>query len=370
VKQISSYILKLKYIKLKLSDRRQNIDQMKHYVLEKISHGQDVAYLTLSPSSSADRIKFQPGQYAAVGFMTRRGKRSLLKSFSIVNSPANSNLLSFGVKVEGKFTRALAELEPGNEMFIEGPFGEFQINERHDKRVVMLAGGIGITPFMSMIRSANETHSRLPITLLYSYRSGHHIPFNKELQDIASTNKNIEVYTFVTGQTPYPEAPLLLSGKISKRHIEQVTSGQYFGSTYFLCGPKGFMKAVQNMLVERGVNEDRIITESFTQISKVLTPGGYSLPRLTYTSVATVFMLGLITITALDVDHYVELNNQATARSVSTNTSSPQSTSTSNSSSNTNTNSTSSNSDTSSASSQSQSNTPAATYYQPVSSVS
>jgi len=177
-----------------------------------------------------------------------------------------------------------------------------------------LAGGIGVTPFMSMIRTACYMNSKLPITLLHSYRSGHNIPFHDELQGLAEQNPLFKVYTFVTDRATAPESPRLLSGKMSRQHINSVTSGGYVGSTYFVCGPKGFMDSVIAMLKACGVSEDQIVTESFTQSSKVMTKQGYSIQKLTYSLASAVLLLGVGSIAYLDLSRYVPRYTQAASK--------------------------------------------------------
>lgn len=339
---------------------------MKHYLLKQLQQDSGILYVTLEPRQQRDHLHFYPGQYAAIGFSTPNGRRSPMRCFSITSSPQQPGTLQFAIRVIGRFTRTLSELPLGTEIFVQGPFGEFVIDKRYDRNVVLLAGGIGITPFMSMIRTLSITNDPLPVTLLYSYRSHHHIPFHGELREHQQHNPHLRVATFVTDTAAPPNLPHLLSGKMNEQHIKQVVGGEYAQSTYFLCGPSGFMDSTARMLRAHGVEEERILTESFTQSSGIIATNGLSVQKMTYAFATAVLLVGIIGISYLDLSRYVPRVQAATTtgQSVSKHASS----STSSNSSNTNSSSTAS-SDTSSTSNQSNTST-TQSYQPPVTSVS
>jgi len=303
------------------------LKRVKHYRLKNIRHDTDVLYITLEPKRSRDRLRFYPGQYATLGFKGDSGRLSPMRCFSIVSAPEKPDELQFAMRLGGRFTRSLSELRVGTDMFVQGPFGDFMIDPQYDRNVVLLAGGIGITPFVSMIRSASLTNTSPPITLLHSYRSGHHIPFYEELQQLEARNTRFQVATFVTSKSMAPETPRMFSGKINEHYIQQVVDGKFAGSTYFVCGPQGFMDSVITMLKDHGVSDDRIITESFTQSSKLTTKQGYSIQKLTYTFASLILIAGIGSIAFLDLSRYVPRYTRAAATVQSTQ-SSPASTAT------------------------------------------
>lgn len=347
---------------------------MKNYVLQDIQKDNGILYLTLAPKKQGANIRFEPGQYATIGFRGPNGRLSPMRCFSITSSSDSGNL-QFATRLGGDFTHALADLTAGDEMYVQGPFGEFIINPTYDRNVVLIAGGIGITPFMSMIRSATKAQSSLPITLLYSCRSGQGIPFHDELREMEKRNPKLRVVVFVTDQTNVPEIPRMLSGRMTENHIGQVVGGSYTGSTYFVCGPKGFTESTESMLLAKGVRDDRIVTESFTQASKV-TLGGYNLRKATYAFASALLVAGIFSIAFLDLSRYLPRhtvsanaaqssqtvnNNSSTAGTPSAQTNQPTDSTTVTPSSNSTNNSTSNNSSTNSRSSN---------YQQPVTSVS
>jgi ferredoxin-NADP reductase len=298
---------------------------MKQYRLKNITRTHDILYVTLEPRRTSDRLQFYPGQYATIGFKTVHGRRSPMRCFSIASSPVSPDELQFAMRLGGLFTQSIAKLSVGTDFFVQGPFGEFVIDDEYDRRVVLLAGGIGVTPFMSMIRTACRTGSNIPITLLYSYRSGHSIPFLDELQELASNNSHLKIAVFVTDRATVPNTPRILSGKISEDHIDEVTNGQYLGSSYFICGPKGFMANATGMLKAHNVPEAQIMTESFTQTSKIVSRSGYSFQTLTYAFASIVLIIGIGSIAYLDLNRYVQASDKVKTTSTSQITSSSDS---------------------------------------------
>ncbi len=266
------------------------------YIVESTSIESDVLILTLKPRSNHDHFPFAPGQYASIGFK-RGGRPTPVRCFSIVSSP-NETKLQFGLRVHGYFTRAASRLKPGDEVKVSGPFGDFTLSQ-DDRQVVLFAGGIGITPFMSMMRYATEARLPINITLIYSNRSMPNAPFAEEILALAVANPRLRVYFFNTGggmATCSEPSVKCINTSVSKAHLERLAAGAYAGSTYFICGAKGFMKSMQKGLMQGGVDKSYIITESFASTSKGSGVGGFSIQTLTYglSTAALLVMTGFI----------------------------------------------------------------------------
>lgn len=332
------------------------------YFVESTSINFGVLLLTLRAKNPNDRFPFAPGQYVSIGFK-RGGRPTPVRCFSIVSSP-NETKLQFGMRIHGHFTRAAARLQPGDKVKVNGPFGDFTFSQ-DDRQIVMLAGGIGITPFISMVRYATEARLPMNITLLYTSRSAN-TPFANELLELADKNPRLRIYFFNTSEGRTPASTQLakfINGSITQAHLERLTTGAYAGSSYFICGPKGFMKGMQKGLERSGVDASYIITESFASASVHGMLGGFGIQPLTYglSTAALIAMTGFIMFLGLS-------RTSATPRTATT-----QNSTTSNAASSS---STTSNSPTTTAPSTSEpsntdnSSSNTVTYQQPVSSVS
>ncbi len=268
----------------------------------------DTLLLSLQPKHEGDTFDFWPGQYAAIGYK-HHGRPSKVRCFSMVNSPNNSDELQFAMRVQGDFTHALAKLSVGDTVFVHGPFGDFVIDERYDRNVVLLAAGIGITPFMSMIRHATETKSTTPITLLYSCRSQDAIPFYEELLELAQQNPRVQVIFFITnGKIDKLNGVRAIPERVNETHLQKLTGGRYNQFTYFLCGPRTFLNGTKAVLTGNGTEAGRVITEEFTpsaqeNVLSILPKS--SISRWTYSLAGASLALGAAFIMFLDLSRAV-----------------------------------------------------------------
>jgi len=170
----------------------------KYIVKDKARAGRNVLLLSLQPEQSHDAITYNAGQYVSIGFK-RGGRRTPMRSFSVVSSPKDTSTLQVAMRVQGNFTGVASQVEVGDAAYVQGPFGNFIINPDYDENIIMMAGGIGITPFISMLRYATEASLPVNITLLYSCRSQDDIPFYDELLQLQRRNPNLRILFFVTG---------------------------------------------------------------------------------------------------------------------------------------------------------------------------
>jgi len=293
----------------------------------------DTLLLTLQPQRIKDALKFYPGQYAAIGF--RQGWRPTpMRCFSIVSSPNKPDELQFAMRVHGSFTQMAKELEVGAEVFLQGPFGNFVLDPKYDHSAVLLAGGIGITPFMSMLRYAAETNLDLPITLLYSCKSASDIPFFEELQKLEKHNPHFQVRYFITdGSAEHVETDHAINGRINESRLNRIAAGRHNAFTYFICGPKSFISSLETILLDNGTAPEHIITEAFTPASKQSSLNimpQLSVSKLTYALTSLALVVGAGTVMTLDLANFAPkvAKAQTATTSATTTTSLPNTSST------------------------------------------
>ncbi len=259
----------------------------------------DVLELALLPKTPRDRLWYYPGQYAAIGFK-RHSRPSPMRCFSITSSP-NTEELKFSLRVQGDYTTALAELQPDDHVFVRGPYGSFVVDETIDKSVIMLAGGIGVTPFMSMIRHMTKIGSTTPLTLLYSNSSQSNVPFYDEIIELEQLNPRFRAAFFITnGAKDRLTRGRVVRGRLNAARLASITGGQFNNYTFFICGPKPFTGSMKNYLLASGTEPSRIITEEFTTGAKVAGKAS-SINRWTYSLVAASIIVGTGFIMVLDL---------------------------------------------------------------------
>jgi len=221
--------------------------------------------LTLKKKPSLQPFLFQPGQYAAISFK-RYGRPTAARCFSIVSSPTDQDVLQFSMRTKGRYTKALTTLHEGDKVKIRGAFGGFVFDADRDTDTVLFAGGIGITPFMSMIRYAAEIHLTSPIVLVFSCQNQDDVPFADELKILEARNPHFQT-VFVIGQGPTDKFTgyNIKTGRITPELIDYVSAGSYKSKSFFICGPPPFMNAINKALKDKKTPAGNIMTEAFSQ---------------------------------------------------------------------------------------------------------
>lgn len=199
-----------------------------------------------------ERLHYQPGQYAHWRFLSRE---LWMEShpFSIISVPGNSELrLTF--KNSGDFTELLKKVQPGTHVLVDGPRGSFTTNRATTDRILLIAGGIGITPFLPITTAL--IHANKTVELLYSAQNRSDFVFGYEFGALKATAgpEQLMVYGHVSSEKGMlTEASLL-------RYISPEIANQL---TVYICGPEAMSKALKPMLVELGVPTHQVITERF-----------------------------------------------------------------------------------------------------------
>ena len=261
---------------------------MSTYIVQDSTHiTPSTLLLTLQRDEAERPLAFQPGQYAAISYK-RGGRVSHARCFSIVSSPTDQHQLQFSMRLRGRFTTSLSRLQQGDLVEVNGPFGGFIFDASRDKKAVFIAGGIGITPFMSMIRYLSVLQDDNDVTLLYSCATQDDVPFGDELLAIHEAHPNLKII-FVVGSGPTDRLPVkqVTTGRITPELLDSVTDKSYADCRFFICGPPVFMKAMYGILTKQGAPKGNVLTEAFTQSSPKQTSVLRSWP-------ANVYVLGAV----------------------------------------------------------------------------
>jgi ferredoxin-NADP reductase len=192
------------------------------------------------------------------------------RGFSINSAPDDPDLTFTTRLRDTAFKRVLRTLPLGTVVKVEGPFGNFTLHNDAIRPAVLLAGGIGITPFRSIVRRA--THEQLPhrIFLFYANRRPEDAPFLDEFRALERENPN---FTFVPTMTQMSRSHLPWKGEtghldypIVSKHLKSRTQ---LGNSparpiYYIAGPPPMVAGLQTMLNEAGIDDDDIRTEEFS----------------------------------------------------------------------------------------------------------
>lgn len=217
------------------------------YTIKAIEQMGDAVNITLSANGNA--IKYSPGQFIFISFIAEGINREV-HPFSI--SSASPDKITITVKSLGDFTNTLKNLKAGAKAKIEGPYGRFTYSNFENKNQIWIAGGIGITPFLSMARSMAQKSGDYNILFYYSVKNEAEFLFKDELIKIGESCKNIKIIFWVADK----------SGFLTAEEITKNTS-DIKAKDIFVCGPPMMMKSLRTQFVELGVENNRIHSEEF-----------------------------------------------------------------------------------------------------------
>lgn len=231
------------------------------YEIAKITHEtHDTFTWTVTPKDTGEVFTYKPGQFAMIHLYNEDRSDFGKKPYSFSSSPHHTTSLEFGIKVHGDFTQKMATLKEGDTVGIEGPYGVFIYHPEKYKKSVLFAGGIGVTPFISMIRFATAKNPENHITLFYNNRTEKDIAYKAALDELGEQNKNLTIVYSVDKQTTSEwdhETGFIDEVKIRK-HVADFTV------PYFLmCGPMPFMRTVEEILLKNNVAHENIKREVF-----------------------------------------------------------------------------------------------------------
>ena len=201
---------------------------------------------------------YLPGQYM---FLTldKYGKK-LRKHFTFSSSPTEEGFIEITKRLTGhEYSNALTELEIGETVSIDAPYGKFTFKGEYNK-ILFLTGGIGIAPIRSIIRYCTDDEINSDMALVYSCRYEDSIPFREELDELQRINLNLNVFYTLTQPT---ENWTGLAGRISVDMIKEEVP-DYFERVSYVCGPPGMVDSIMNILInELKIPTPQIMYEHF-----------------------------------------------------------------------------------------------------------
>lgn len=216
------------------------------------------------------KIKYLPGQYLTV--MTSINGKQHNRCYSLCTSPHVDSTLAVTVKrVEnGLVSNYLNDtVKAGSKLELMGPDGRFTIeldidNNRH---IVLIGGGSGITPLMSILKSALSLEIQTQVSLIYANRDENSIIFKKELDDLKRQYKDNFKIIYLVDKKQNPSWNEGREGFLTPNALKEIlpTLPQYDAeqTEYYLCGPGGLIDVVQNTLKGLNVPEEKIHREYF-----------------------------------------------------------------------------------------------------------
>jgi ferredoxin-NADP reductase len=211
-----------------------------------------------------EEFEFEAGQFFNFTLLSQ-GETDLegnTRALSIASAPYERNLMVAMRLRTTAFKRTLNSLPLGSELLLQGPFGWMTLPRNSKRPAVLLAGGIGITPFRSLVWNEAESLSARRILLFYSVRVPEEAAFLEELQEMEQYNGRYKLICTVT----QPEKSRMSwrgeTGRISMQMLFKWIPDLSV-PIYYIAGPPGMVTGVRQMLVGSGVAEEDIRAEEF-----------------------------------------------------------------------------------------------------------
>ena len=268
-------------ILIKLQGKSKSSPQSELKLLEKIKvKGTDVMSLKFSKQGNQveeDKTSllagYTAGQFAFfdIGGVNNDPKGPI-RHFTISSSPTE-NFIMFTTRIrDSPYKKRLSTLEDGTKVKVKGPEGQFVLHDDYSMPAVFLSGGIGVTPFRSMIKYTTDKKLPLKIVMFDSNRDPDSILFKKEFDDWTILNKNLKIIYTISEDNQDGDPTTVKSGwkgeygRINKAMILKYLDNTLLNnSIFYICGPPSMLKAMQSLLQEElKISEERIRVEEFT----------------------------------------------------------------------------------------------------------
>ncbi len=222
---------------------------------------EDVARGTLAIHlKRPDGFTFKAGQavYVTLPALKEVDGKGLVRTFSIASAPDDPDLVIATRLTDSALKRSLASLPVGSEIEIEGPYGDLTLHDDAARPAAFLAGGLGITPFRSMIRDAAKSGRARDLTLFYSNRSAEDAAFLAELEQTAGENSGFKLVPTMTDAPDWQGERGFITREMIERHV-----GDIARPVFYLAGPSAMVAAMETLLKSAGVQAESIHAEEF-----------------------------------------------------------------------------------------------------------
>jgi ferredoxin-NADP reductase len=207
---------------------------------------------------------FIPGQYYEMKFdLKDADERGDSRVFTISSSPTDREFIAITTRIiQSSFKLHLNEIKPGELVQFDGPWDDLNFDEKDPSPHVFLAGGIGVTPYHSIVKYVMDSNLKTQIILFVSWKNREEMVFDDFFRN---ANNHLENFTYVPTLTEENSKPTEWDGEIGrirkdmiKKYVREINK-----SKYFFAGPPAMVKALKETIINMGVSNEKIIAEEF-----------------------------------------------------------------------------------------------------------
>lgn len=238
-------------------DSTEKIIDIKHleYTVTQINKvTQDVIILNLK-TENKEKFEFKAGQYAELYFGDCKEKH-----FSMANSPSTNNL-EFHIRAlnGGEVSDYVkGNLKIGDTVKVKGPYGNAHLRENHKGPIVAVAGGTGLAPILSIIKSSQEIGMKQPIQIYYGAKSEHELYFVEHFKGMSQINNNLKFTPVVIEKTKNIN---IKQGLVTDVVIQDIDD--FDGYKAYLAGPPKMVEAAEKILLSKGIRKVDMHSDAF-----------------------------------------------------------------------------------------------------------
>ncbi|MCD5322860.1 MULTISPECIES: NO-inducible flavohemoprotein [Pontibacillus] len=237
-------------------------------VTHKVTESNAITSFYLEPVDGNVLPSFSPGQYISVQLQIEGETYTHIRQYSLSDAP-NQNYFRISVKKEsdhdpeGIVSNHLHErVEVGDEIPVSAPAGDFVLSTKDETPLVLISGGVGLTPLLSMLKTVVHLQPERRVTFIHAARNSQLHALKGEVTDLVKQIETIQNYTIYSDPTEQDEQSVdTYTGHITLEWLQEILPHNQM--EFYFCGPTGFMNAVYSALQGWNVPEDRMHYEFF-----------------------------------------------------------------------------------------------------------
>lgn len=244
---------------------------------EKVPEAEDICSFFIRPVDGEALPSYEPGQHLGFQFRIPGDTKPTIRNYSLSSAPGDANLYKITVKrvppphdqpdaPPGQGSSYLHHsIAVGDLLEVSSPTGRFILDRNDSRPAVFVAGGIGVTPLLSMLETiCNEKIDR-KCFFIHAVRTREEHPFRDHIQQLISERSNLDLHVFYShqkkGEGRTSSNPEYHEGFLDVERLAQITGGGDL--QYYICGPPPMMSAIVPALEKSGVPSDSILMEAF-----------------------------------------------------------------------------------------------------------
>jgi predicted ferric reductase len=243
--------------------RPRRLDRSIFQIIDVIQETHNVWTIKMAPKDEGRLLGHLPGQFHFITLGRDKHLPVEEHPFTISSSPTQEGFISSTIKESGDFTATIRHTRPGDLARVHGPFGRFcYLLHSRNCDLVFIAGGVGITPPMSMLRYMRDTREDIQVTLVYVNKTRRDIIFDEELSEMEKSDfPKLRVIHILSRPDADWDGE---TGRLDGKKIQRYCGNDLAGRDYYLCGPPQMTRQLIRDLRNLGVPETRIHLEKFS----------------------------------------------------------------------------------------------------------